>query len=163
VEALLIPKTASTSVLACINQRSQSWGHYRIGNIPEEKRKTVWSAIRNPYDRAVSMYHYANRLVRVPLSFLDWFLSGKSLQFEKDLYFNSPIVKFVTIDGKLAVPTIIEFAELESFVRKTYGVELPHLNKSKGRKPYQEYYDDESFNLITTKYKDDLDMFGYQW
>lgn len=164
MDFLQIPKACGTSICACIDSKTQSWGYYRADLIPEAKLKRVWAVIRNPYDRAVSIYHHANREIENPLSFYQWWKNDESFVIGSDVSFlHSPLVHYLTIDGKLAVPKIVEFADVPDFMKRTFNKELPHLNKTPDRKLYKEYYNDKSFNLITEIFKDDLSMFNYQW
>ena len=41
-------------------------------------------------------------------------------------------------------------------------VALPHKHKS-NRKPYQEYYDEESKALVEELFKEDIETFGYKF
>ena len=42
------------------------------------------------------------------------------------------------------------------------NVELCHKNKS-SKKPYQEYFDQETIDLVADSYKKDIDYFGYKF
>lgn len=54
---------------------------------------------------------------------------------------------------------------------KPWPPKLPHLNGAKHRrkrtgwtdKPYQDYYDDETKEIIAREFKDDINLFGYKF
>ena len=54
-------------------------------------------------------------------------------------------------------------AEDVSFVARRLGVStrLPHLNASPSRRPYQEYFDAESVDIVGKAYRKDVELFGY--
>ena len=59
------------------------------------------------------------------------------------------------------------FERLESDFRRiceTLGIDatLPSLNVSQ-RRPYREYFDDESRRIVATRYRDDIETFGYEF
>jgi hypothetical protein len=43
------------------------------------------------------------------------------------------------------------------------SAELPHVNRSRLRRCYTEYYDDESRAFIAEYYKKDIELFGYSF
>jgi hypothetical protein len=43
-----------------------------------------------------------------------------------------------------------------------YGIELQHRNKHKREYDYRSYYDNETFELVSRIYHEDVDRFGYQ-
>jgi hypothetical protein len=51
--------------------------------------------------------------------------------------------------------------EIKSFLF-IYNLEIPHLNASEKAYDYTQYYDLESFELVSRMYKQDLKMFGYE-
>ena len=54
---------------------------------------------------------------------------------------------------------------------KPWPPKLPHLNQAKHKKgtsgwtykPYQDYYDDETKEIIAREFKDDINLFGYKF
>ena len=43
-----------------------------------------------------------------------------------------------------------------------HGIEFEHRNKHKGEYDYRSYYDNETFELVSKIYHEDVDRFGYQ-
>jgi hypothetical protein len=69
--------------------------------------------------------------------------------------------------GELLVDYVGKFETLfEDFLvvsqRLGLDAELPHLLKSE-RRPYQEYYTDELRDLVSQRYRRDIDLFGYEF
>jgi hypothetical protein len=71
-------------------------------------------------------------------------------------------------DGRVVADMILRFESLErdyrllcERLRKPYSP-LPHKNKSRGR-PYWEYYDGESRDLIANIFREDIEYFGYEF
>jgi len=162
MEFLHIPKTGGSSVQAVIDIKTQSWGHYAISLIPEEKRETVWAVIRNPYDRAVSIWRYLLEQKRTVLDFKEFWLSNPNHPASRIGSIELPQTDYISVNGEIAVKTLVEFNDLPRFIQTTFGKELPHKNKS-DRGEYKEYYDDEMYDLITEKYKQDLTLFNYEY
>lgn len=166
MEFLHIPKTGGTSIVECLHEKTQSWGHYPVNKIPEEKRSTVWSVIRNPYDRAVSIYEYMNRMEPEKLSFKEWWkVNGQNRisNIVADCFIEQTLSYFLCIDGQVAVPHIVEFKEFPAWCEKELGISVPHKNRTTRKRDYKEYYDDESFELITDRFQEDLRTFNYEW
>jgi len=69
-------------------------------------------------------------------------------------------------DGVLCIDFIGKFENLKYDFEKICriigrdGLKLKHYKKNK-RKKYQDYYDEETFNIVTKMYKKDLLEFGY--
>ena len=72
------------------------------------------------------------------------------------------------MNGKIVVNNLARFenykTEVSNFLRMV-GIngemEIPHLRKSKNRRGYQEYYDDETKGIVEKRFKEDINLFGY--
>jgi hypothetical protein len=152
--------------------------------------------IRNPWDRAVSIYKYFHFNTR--FEFKSYLLNVlKNGLWQKKYWFVCPQSEFVcSEDGRILVDFIGRFENLQEDFRRVCQetglspIELPHTNVNviskpgpsirpkrlieyvkyelKGRsipvfKRYQDYYDDESKELIAELYKKDIDLFGYEF
>jgi len=51
--------------------------------------------------------------------------------------------------------------ELTAFLQR-YGIEFQHRNKSNIDYDYRSYYDKETFAIVSSMYREDVDQFGYQ-
>ncbi|MBF2073842.1 MAG: sulfotransferase family 2 domain-containing protein [Synechococcales cyanobacterium C42_A2020_086] len=126
--------------------------------------------VRNPWDWQVSLYEYARQYKGHPQheftrafpgfdEYLEWRVTQeRTLQKE-----------FVTDEqGNLIVDYIGRFEQLgEDFEKICHliglDVSLPQFNKTKNRKPYTDYYNERTKNLVYDYFKEDIDYFGYQF
>jgi len=125
--------------------------------------------VRNPWDRAVSLslFHTAEKQ-------LDKDMSKK--RFQKILTTrmeNSPgwflnQVNYITNeDGEIIIDYIGRFENLEQDFKKIaekIGVDKTLEKRMKlNRRKYEDYYNDETKEIIAEKYSDDIDYFGYKF
>jgi predicted DNA-binding antitoxin AbrB/MazE fold protein len=158
-----------------------------------EKLKGCYSFtfVRNPWDRVVSCY--TNKIidpkivksgfengVAKPLQKFNCFYGGMAFdEFVKcickipdelaDIHFKSQYQFIENNKGKSVVDFIGKFESLfEDFeiVKKKTGfpshIELPHLLKSE-RADYQSYYTTELIDMISKRYKKDIEIFQYSF
>ena len=141
--------------------------------------------VRNPWDRIVSLYFFW--LTQTPDSyFYRWdykqvdFLKDNSISFKdfvKLIHLKDPIIcqkphSFPYIDHFIGDPSLFDFiGRVENFqedfdiICDKIGLqrkELFHRNKSK-HKPYTEYYDDETREIVAEKYAKDIEYFNYEF
>ena len=133
--------------------------------------------VRNPWDKAVSEYHwylrYGDRI-----TFKEWIrtLGNRLLRTSKppvlEIGHNIPQYEYVYDgNGRLLVDFVGRFERLqEDFdtVCEIIGIEnsfLPRLQTttSKRRRYYKEYYDNQGISTIATIYKRDIELFGYEF
>ena len=126
----------------------------------------TFSSIRNPWDRAVSMWK------------LDYFkhmsFGGFCTKLQKNT-FNRGGEKWHTAslfhhlvdnEGALKVDFIVRFENFkEDFntlctTLNLTNTKLPHKNKS-NHKPYIEHYNDKTKKIIAQHYKEDIEYFSY--
>lgn len=126
--------------------------------------------VRNPFDRFVSycafMSRKNNRFSSDPIGFMKYII--RDLQPVNQLLF-LPQYKFVTDKTDQLQLNLIGRNETmqTSFnnICDSLGierVELGHVNSSIHR-PYQEYYDKELIEWVSTLYEKDLELFNYQF
>ncbi len=142
--------------------------------------------VRNPYDRVVSFYHYhqsvlfARLRTEGPTRNFIWrakyerklkkpFKSfARHLNTTKRMY--APLQFFISdIDGNSLVKDILRFETLtENLPTYLNDLEIhvapeniPHLNASKKRKEYREYYDTKTKKHIGKLYAYEIDQFNY--
>lgn len=176
MELLHIPKTGGTAVKTHLvsGPEGNYWGHYRASMIPEERRSTLWSVIRNPYDRAISIALHAMRPpgarinpIKTAEDILQWWVDGNSPAINKNarLSLDSPMTEFLMDGDKVVVPLIVDYKELPRFFELHWGFELPRENRSARRRDYHWYYDEapDLFQIVTTKFADDIVTFNYEY
>lgn len=136
------------------------------------------SVIRNPYDRMVSLWHYAIQIKGKDLpEFNKWI---KELYDQRD-YLNNPKLHkgipnlttkpqfyWCSLNGELALTDIIKFEnykeDFEAFVDK-YNIEaspLKHVNRSK-HNHFMSYYNEDTRRMTYEIYKIDFEQFNYKF
>jgi len=151
----------------------------------------TFTFVRNPWDRIVSFAHYGKRM-RKEESFpcfikrclassgkMPFFSRLKPTGTRENVSRNSkscsesplpaPQLSWVQDKNKkIIVDFIGRFEKLEedyATVCNKIGIpvpKLPHANKSQ-HKHYTEYYDDETREIITEAYKEDVEYFDYEF
>ncbi len=181
-----IPKAAGTTIRKGVFKEDYLGPVFR--SIPED-----WSPyfkftfVRNPYDRMVSAWKmftegmekskwaYNNEPPLKNMSFIDFLKiavddsidyhsrnSVESVLRHHTLPQIHPYHCFMDLDF---IGRFENFEDDFALVAKEISLknyELGHLNKTK-RIHYKEYYDNESFELVTDNYKEDLESFGYSF
>ncbi|MEL6772057.1 MAG: sulfotransferase family 2 domain-containing protein [Bacteroidota bacterium] len=137
-------------------------------------RKFTFCIVRNPWDRAVSLFHYRKMtdqtgLADTEMGFQTWL--RQTLQDQDPAFYDKPRMFMPQRDwiaddnGQILVDYTMRFENLHrSFeeVARRLGkdVRLPHLKKSK-RRDYRTYYDAATIDLVAEFYAVDLEAFGY--
>ena len=123
--------------------------------------------VRNPWDTMVSYYHFlhsnqsSHRNKKVQA--LDGFKQYLEYEIKRNKYHQT---QFLTDNnGELLVDYVGRFESLQDDFDKickkvNVSASMPHSNKSKHKK-YQEYYDEETRQMVAEHWKADIDMFGY--
>jgi hypothetical protein len=140
--------------------------------------KIVFSVCRNPYDRAISMFHFANdtkfigRLFAKHMGsrqdckklgafdeFVDWLCSVPSIASHSQSYY-------------LDVDTDIDVLRFESlnrdwfnFIQKhrlVINYKIGHSNQTKFRGVIDDYYDDSIKKKIAELWSEDFERFNYE-
>jgi len=177
-----MPRKVSDLWMGFINEyenKYQTGGlqHLKGSQICQEVGQEVYNSyykfsfVRNPWDKAVSQYMYIKErkdlLEFIGMTSKDPFIKYLNLiQKIKHVQWEEQF-KFVLDDnGELIVDYL---GKLENFQEDVLVVldklkldvdNIPHSKKTK-RKSYDEYYDDESKELIRNMYKIDIETFGY--
>jgi len=157
----------------------QHFQYIPLKEIVNNKSAFKFSFVRNPFDRLVSCYK--NKLLDEdypPIQNYYGPLFYKGMSFEKfiknvcflpdllsDRHFRSQY-SYLYFKGELVVDFLGKFESLnEDFnaIKKRYDLgDLPHINSSKDKKKYQDYYTPELVTLVYKRYKNDIEKFNYQ-
>jgi chondroitin 4-sulfotransferase 11 len=176
-----INKTAGTSIGNAIGLpiKHHQTAREVIARIGRDKwdKAYKFTLVRNPWDKVVSHYEYRRKRNKTALAsneipFREWV--RKTYGQDKDpFYYNNPkafqpqVEWLKDDDGKITIDFIGKFESInEDFrqIRNAIGIdaELPHLNASK-RSGYRHYYDDESREIVSKWFQEDIELFGYHF
>lgn len=130
-----------------------------------------FTLVRNPWDKTISQYHHMRS--RQDLREYIGMSKGDTLKKYLELIQKKNHVqwehqyKFIYNDmGDVIVDCIGRFENYVNDVNKILsiiglaGKTIPHKMKSH-HKPYHEYYDDESVEIVRSLYEKDIKIFGY--
>lgn len=174
-----INKNGGTSISQAIGMPQKQ--HYTVQETIDQiggdnwKEAYTFSIVRNPWDRALSLYEYRVRTNQTGLgdrhlSFEQWL--EKCFSKQPDPAYHQPKKMFLpqsdwlkNREGKINLNHIGRFenlAEEFNLVRKEIGItrDLPHLNSGKNR-DYKKHYTDASKNLIAEYFSEDIRRFDY--
>ena len=129
---------------------------------------TSFCVVRNPWDKAVSMYWWIkNRgdghAIDNSISFSDFILNApRKLITDQDIYM---------IDGEVVVDHIIKFEDLQNGLDSTMSkiglpnLSLPHAKAGtrKKKEHYSKMYDDKTRDFIASQCAFEIEKFGYEF
>ncbi len=133
--------------------------------------------VRNPWDLQVSSYHHILR-ERPHLikhidnfeEFLEWKLDPtRPYHYIIDTSITLQSDYVVDLHGELIVDFIGRYERLEKDFKEAcrqIGIEapkLPHRRKAGDRRPYQEYYNRRTRELVARRFRRDIEIFGYEF
>lgn len=180
-----INKTGGTSLWHLLEQSPQ---HQTAANLYEQigprewKQIKVFTLVRNPYDRAVSLYEYrkarnAQGILEKRMSFLEFL--HRALKLKQSPYFNRAIMLgpqydwLTDLEGNLIVPHIFSFENYRDSVGQIlklighpdpFGTPVPHI-KGVPHKPWQTYYTGRSGEMaqeiVKKEWAKDFFYFNY--
>lgn len=141
------------------------------------EQRFSFAIVRNPWDRAVSQFHYRQMINKTglaskTLSFDDWikrvYVDGDQQYVDEEKMFLTQSAWVSNEKDEIIVDFIGKFEELQSswdFISKELHREqttLPHIKKS-SRQDYRTYYNDDSVEIITNFFEADIKNFGYKF
>ena len=160
-----------------VQARGRLWKHSTLADIDglvstdEIAAMFTFTMVRNPWDRAVSYYHwlraqrFANPHVTLAqaLSFGDFLrhdMTRRSLQawpaasYMRDATGREQADLYIRLEhfAQDAAPLTAHLG---------FAIDLPHENASARRKDYRSYYDDSLATLIASVCAEDIARFGY--
>lgn len=194
--ALANPRCGSTSIRRAVDQYSdlRSGGNCRLSHHCalrtveplisalgfDLKEFFVFTTVRNPWDRAVSIYHYG---LKNPNS--AWHSDAKrAADFKEFLYsdmllrhFRPELASRPLIEGPYNISSFLstssgelfgrafkveEIGDLETALSEHLGfkIDIPHVNSTNHR-DYRQYYDDSSRERVNVLFAEDIEMFNY--
>lgn len=138
--------------------------------------KKIWNDsfkfcfVRNPWDRAVSMWKYINlkRNRWQQLSFSEFLEQPKDLNPAERWHSTTQLFHITDENGNIMADFIGRFENLQEDVNRVCekcGIkksQLPHMNKTE-HKHYTKYYDDKTREIVAKKFKGDIECFGYKF
>ncbi len=156
-----------------------SEGKSQFHGLPTKRRAPIhWTTCRNPYDRAVSIWHStcvresnrhryqaAPHIVDMggdPLCFADFvehILLARPQLHNKYLWLNQSCWQ-----DRFLHDLVLPVESLTSSIEEELGIklDLPYENVSEGREVWQEYYKDEGLRRIVRWWAgDDFKRYGY--
>jgi hypothetical protein len=176
-----INKTAGTSMGKAIGLPLK--GHLTAQEVIARIGRDKWNSaftftlVRNPWDKVVSHYEYRRRKNKTEIStrnirFHEWV--KMTYGEDKDpFYYNNPRSFQPQIDwlkdkeGNISIDFVGKFETITKdfkHIKHMIGLdtELSHLNASP-RGAYQSYYDDETEDIVTRWFHEDIELFGYRF
>jgi len=127
----------------------------------------IFSSVRNPYSRAVSMYSHLSWNHAKTFEEFCFAIKKKEYPSPCAKWHSSTLTEHIMHGNNLKVDFFIRLENLQedfNVVCDKIGIpqqQLPHKNKSK-HKYYTEYYNEETREIITKKYAKDIEYFGYE-
>lgn len=132
--------------------------------------------IRNPWDRAVSAYHWGHdhNKENKSVSFTEFArmlpTSPNNISATWGQASYSQLSFISSLDGKIIVDDVFQFEKFDIALRtinfKT-GIDVVSTIKkhkaNRTRKPYNEYYTEETKDIISNMFKIDIEYFGYKF
>ena len=120
----------------------------------------TFTFVRNPYDRAVSLWAFNNKRNGLDLTFrefcLGWGKWGWRIRYPMARWTDGVDVDFIGRFERLQA----DFDELCGLLGVERQKPLPHINRTE-RGPCRDYYDDETMAIVRAHYARDFERFGY--
>ena len=130
-----------------------------INNIKANWNRLRITFVRNPWARLVSEYHYNLSKGIEEGSFGE---VVNRLLIHKDDVWKWSQVRWLSHRGRCYADRIYKLEDDREKFEKDFGVQLPHKNKTQ-HKPYREYYNDRTMEIVRLVFADDIKRFGYEF
>lgn len=146
----------------------------KLNGIESTKDYTVFTVVRNPWDRMVSCYRNMDpNMVSVALessielanmTFADFVEATESLEHTH----LTPQHEFISQSNGRSIDRVFKFEaldELRQFMSDEVGVvnPMPRLHSSTRESSYRNYYDEVLVQAVASRYKEDIEMFNYEF
>jgi hypothetical protein len=170
-----VPKTGSTSIRSIIGNPPKP--HLNIWQIANQMERHKFLSyykfgfVRNPWDRAVSLYERKEGLqLKGKMTFEEFvaWMKYSSATCIHPVPHRYQLDWFVDPHGNVIVDFIGKFENLDSdwaAISKRLGInaKLPNHNANPREKHYTEYYSEASRKLIAERFAVDIEYFGYEF
>lgn len=156
--------------LICKKEYVDTTKHVKHVTARQYSTTTYWSDyftftfVRNPWDKMVSFYEYFKKIRKQPhVEFLDFLEEKHWLPM-----FTNQLDLLTPHPGEPEIDYIGRFETLQqdfNVVCDKIGIpqqQLPHKNKTSHR-PYTEYYDEETKQIVAERFAKDIECFGYKF
>lgn len=179
-----ITKTGGTSIDIALRKYTKNGKtHQSISEMKEEAAKNFgfnnyfkFCFVRNPWDKMVSQYFYIKKKIAYDKSFKEFIIDFKSTPNDWDFKNKNFPVKYQPVQkkwicgdkGEVLMDFVGRFENLqEDFDTICDKIdlpkrELPHRN-STNHNHYSEYYNKETREIISQKFSEDIEYFGYKF
>jgi len=161
-----IPKTAGYSVTEWLMKKLKGSiirGIHLSTKMTLVKTPETFTVVRNPWDRVVSLWAYWNKVRKTNVPFDDFVRNLHTYKFNENSWFTfdqpqkawipdgvTYLLKFETLDQ--------DFVQIQTLLGCTDP--LPRVNTSQ-HDDYHTYYTDETRDIVSQVFKDDIEAFGY--
>lgn len=129
----------------------------------------VFTVVRNPFDRMVSIYFYHQQREGKGEGTKQGFARyvEEYDAIHRNPHWRKNQYEWISDNGQMCVDTILRFETLaKDFAqlceKLKLSAKLPHTNKSRHR-PYREYYTPELRRIIEKRFRCDLEQFNYSF
>ena len=183
-----IPKTAGHSIdtmFLDLGLVDEGLWHYTSLEMIKKFNRKMWdeyfsfSIVRNPWSRFLSEYIWQGGNFKTAIetkwgnkdiSFEDFCKSDFSWypEYEKSCLCKTQYSYLVDNKRNICVKKIIKFENLQEEFLDVFNkidipkIKIPHRNKTEHR-PYWEYYNDETKEIVAERFKEDIEFFGYKF
>jgi hypothetical protein len=131
--------------------------------------------VRNPWDLQVSSFHHIRRERPHLMNGIEDFEAFLRYKLDPDRPYQYHIDTSIELQSDYLIDlhgnVIVDFIGRYEHLQKDFDTAcrkigiptpaLPHKRMAKTRKPYQEYYNTDTAQLVANHFKPDIDMFGY--
>jgi len=155
-----IPKTGGMSIRAWLMRKTPRYIH---PSLPMMTPQETFAVVRNPWDRVVSLWAFWNKLKKADVPFDTFVRNLSTYKFQDNSWFTfdqpqkawipngvTYLLKFETLDQ--------DFVQIQNIYECTDP--LPKVNTSE-HADYRTYYTQETWDIVATTFKDDIEAFGY--
>ncbi len=162
-----IPKTGGRSIRAALHSMADDFrvmGPFHETAVNAQRSVPDWpsyfpfSFVRNPWDRMVSEYHFREKKLGLRDVSLAEYIRDARYPWSHPQAWWTHTNDF----SQQLVPRIGRFENLEADFAEMFPTAPPLGHETETvHGPYQEYYDDETRDLVAAKFAADIEIFGY--